>query len=168
MRGGEGKKSPFTTVTISFQECSAVVHFIAVNRKLRKSTRSASSFSFLIPLFKLTAEHRRYKANRNLELCFSFLLSVRDLKFLVSQIFWLCTTVHANKAVSFAIKWIRMEECLLPLLNRTLLLGLQNWEKAPVNQHYITALSVSIILHPGRCSISSAFKLLCRVMSCTK
>lgn len=48
------KKSPFTTVTISFQECSAVVQFIAVNRKLRKPTRSASSFSFLIPLFKLT------------------------------------------------------------------------------------------------------------------
>lgn len=61
-----------------------------------------------------------------------------------------------------------MEECLVPLLNRTLLLGVQNCENPPVNRHSIILLSVSITLHPGRGSISSAFKLLCTAMSCVK
>lgn len=89
VRADEEKKSPFTPVAISFQECSAAVQFIAANRKFKKSTRSASSFFFFKASAQTPAERRRYKASRNLELCFSFVLSVRDRKFLVSQIFWL-------------------------------------------------------------------------------
>lgn len=95
--------------------------------------------------------------------------SCKRTAFLVLQcIFWLCTTVHANRTVNFTIKWIWIEECLVSLLNRTILLGVQDCKNPPVNQHFIMLLSISITLHPGRGSIRSAFKLLCTAMSCVK
>lgn len=110
------------------------VKFIRVNRKLKK-TMSVSSLVINQCLISFTIENRDLRPVGIWNFVSPF------LPMQGTSMFWLavCTTVHAKRTVNFTIKWIRIEEPLVPLLNKATLLGLKN---PSVNQ-------LSIILYPS-------------------